>query len=146
MKRHYLNSLGNRVPAKTLVNTYPYKLERCDQIVIINGEFIRFGKEYICLKQGVFVFTSQAINVFKSESPESLAESMDLSDIHDCSYNLRPLDKCLDITSKTQEKMTLCSEYIGKVYDLLKDFSECRKGNPIKPIKAKECVYGKFTD
>jgi energy-converting hydrogenase A subunit M len=146
IKRKNLNSFGKRVKANTIINSYPFKLERCDQVVMIKGEYIKFGKEYLCLKKGLFLITSQAINIFEDESPDSLKDSLDLSDLYACSSKLRPSEKCLDLTTKYNQRMTICSEFIDRINEVLMDFSECRKGNPIKPKNAKECIIGKFVD
>jgi hypothetical protein len=146
-KRKNLNSYGKRVKDNKIINSYPFKLESCDQVIMIEGEYLKFSKEYICLKKGLFLISFQAINIFEDDSPDSLKDSLDLSDLYACSSKLRPSEKCIDLTTKYNQRMTICSEFIDQINKALNDFGECRKGNPIKPKNSnKKCIFGKFVD
>lgn len=146
-KRKNLNSYGKRVKDNKIINSYPFKLESCDQVIMIEGEYLKFSKEYICLKKGLFLISFQAINIFEDDSPDSLKDSLDLSDLYTCSSKLRPSEKCIDLTTKYNQRMTICSEFIDQINKALNDFGECRKGNTIKPKNSNnKCIFGKFVD
>lgn len=143
-----LNSLGQKVEGRTSLESFPYNVTRCDQIVIVKGDFMPDLGNYSLRKEGLFVFTAHHANLFSARDPSKLIQSILLSETNSFPSPIRGARGCLSIDAGVKNKMTLCVGTVRKLENLIEvmnKFSDCRGGLLIGEGSKKEQLKAKQT-
>jgi len=126
------NSLGFEVKADTVITQYPFKVERCDQIVLFKGKLIPDHEDYTKRREAVFTITAYHVNVFSEKNPDKLIQSVLFKDGKTSAQVPRGARGCIRVDSgKHLHPLILCGDDEKNGNAILKavnKFSECRGG------------------
>ena len=133
------NSFGKMVKAHTLLKDKPWKVERCDQIVIAKRKMIPDQEDFTKRRDVTITITAYYINIFAENNPDKLIQSILFTDGKTLPKMQRGARGCIKIDGgKHHHSMIICGENKKEGHYLLaaiKKFSACRGGEK-KPPKA----------
>jgi len=134
-KAIHVNSLGHEVEAPMIVDKSPYKLERCDQIVAFDAEFIPDLEDFVKRKKAYFTLTAYHLNRFEKKDVNKLEQSILLSSSRTKPNEPLGARGCLLIDGGELEKpLLLCGkdDKEKEIFEnLLETFEDCRAGKMI---------------
>jgi hypothetical protein len=126
------NSFGKKVNAKTILNKKPWKVTRCDQIVITKRKIIPNHEDLTKRKTVVFTITAYYINLFSENNPDKLIQSILFTDSKILPKMQRGAEGCIKIDGgKFHKSMIICGDNKKEGEYLLaaiRKFHECRGG------------------
>ena len=154
------NSLGLQVRADTVVNKEPFFVQRCDQIVLVKGEFIADSEDFTQRKEGFFTLTAYHTNLFKDKDANNLLQSILMSESKTFPQPIKGARGCIDIDGgKHVHSMLMClpnEKVMNYILSALMTFRSCRGGDDQTRDKIppgaiaqilKNCgINGKFVD
>jgi hypothetical protein len=133
-----INVVGDQVDKKVTITEFPFKVSRCDQIVLYPCAYINNDDDYRVRKPGYVGMTAYYTNLYADKDGQKLIEHI----IHTQMPNLPVLvpgaDGCIKIHGdKGQKTMNICVATRANAINLLeayKDFARCRLGDNLAPI------------
>jgi len=145
-----VNSLGVEIETEhqIIVNKFPFTLERCDQIVTFNADFVPNLNDFTVRKKGFFTMTAYHLNRLTTKSLASLDQSILLANQRVKPSQPQGAEFCLLIDGGNYEKpMLICGknqEEYNVYSDLLEQFNDCRLGKMIGTgsLEANENIPG----
>jgi hypothetical protein len=118
-----------------IVNKYPYTLDRCDQVVQFETEFIPNVADFTVRTKGFFTLTAYHLNRSTSKSLASLDQVIVLANQRIKPSEPQGAQFCILIDGGNYEKpLLICgkNDEEKNVYlDLLEQFNDCRSGKTI---------------
>jgi hypothetical protein len=124
------NAVGKVGKTQYSVNKPPYRVERCDQILLIPGKKMD-NKDY-CQKEEAFMTMSiYMINFFLTKDPNLLFDSYPMYEITQIPTQLAGAPDCTAWVTK-HRSFLFCyqnEEVLHQVIDAYYDFLKCRSGN-----------------
>jgi len=162
-----INSLGVKVKTDhhTILKKFPYVINRCDQIAVIEGKYIPDFEDYNKREPAIFVLTAYQVSMFKDSNADNLLQTALLAESKVYPSLLKGALGCITVDGgRGQHRMALCTENeknAENVLAVLKKFYECRGGlinsskngvnKPVKRISIaelqkilKNCGLGKY--
>jgi hypothetical protein len=126
------NSLGFEVKADTVVSNFPFKVERCDQIVMFKGKLIPDHDDYTKRRDVLFTITAYHLNAFSEKNPDKLLQSILFTRGKTLPQPVKGARGCIYIDGgKAVHPMILCGEdeKIGNsILNSVNKFAGCRGG------------------
>lgn len=136
------NTFGKFVKAHTTVNKAPWKVERCDQIVIAKRKMIPDHEDFTKRRDVVITITAYYINLFSAQNPDKLLHSILFSNSKRLPMMQRGARGCVHIDGGLHHhSIIICGNNKKEGHNLLaaiKKFSACRGGYKKPPKKTKE--------
>ena len=137
----YLNSVGNEVKSNPILDKPPYTLQRCDQIVSIESEYIPDLNDYSIRENNYFTITAYHINRFSKKDINLLEQSILFGNSRNIPTEPIGAKNCLLIDGGEFEKsLLLCGkddEEFLSLKQLLQSFDNCRAGISIGAVNTK---------
>jgi len=135
---HEFNSVGTKVDNSVILDSFPFKIQRCDSIVYFPCAFINNMKDYRQRKVGFVSITAHYTNLYADKDGQKLIQQV----LHTLMPNLPRLvsgaEGCIQIQGdKGQKKMIICVPTQVNAINLLKvyeDFTRCRLGDNLTDI------------
>jgi hypothetical protein len=123
------NTFGKLVKSETTINQPPWKVTRCDQIVIANREMIPDHEDFTKRRKVAITISAYFINVFAKEDPNKILHSLYFSRKFPKFQN--GAEGCIRIYGGEYEHSSIiCGNSIeeGKnLYDAIMFFYSCNK-------------------
>ena len=120
---------------KTIVDKAPYELERCDQTVAMNAEYIPNIDDFTKRAQGYFTLTAYHLNRFEKKDGASLEHAILLADQRIPASEPQGAENCLLIDGGSYEKPILICfktrDEFNIFKDLLSSMEDCRAGKMV---------------
>jgi hypothetical protein len=139
---HNINALGMEVN-QPIIESPPYKIMRCDQVVFIKGSRLHDYNDYTDRKDAFFEIGIYVINIFNSFAKDKLIDTIHNTHIMDVPMIIPGTGNCLDIFDKNiNKRFSMClenSEIINDIQKVFFDFIRCRKGDNLQK-SAKEFI------
>lgn len=136
------NTFGKMVKAHTTLKNPPWKVERCDQIVIAKRKMIPDHEDFTKRREVVITITAYYINMFAAENPDKLLHSILFTDGKKLPQMQRGARGCVRIDGgRHVHNIIICGNNKKEGHYLLKaikKFSACRGGEKKPPKKTKE--------
>lgn len=135
---HELNSVGTKVDDSVILDSFPFKIQRCDAIVYFPCAFVNNMDDYRQRKVGFVSITAHYTNLYADKDGQKLIQQV----LHSLMPNLPRLtsgaEGCIQIQGdKGQKKMIICVPTQVNAINLLKvyeDFTRCRLGDNLTDI------------
>jgi len=125
-----INSLGTRVKGESILSKFPYKVDRCDQIVAVQAKIIPDHDDYTKRTEALVTITAYHLNVFKNTNADTLLHSILFSETKELPMPLRGARGCIKIDGgKSGHGLAVCLENEKdqeNILGVLKKFSDCR--------------------
>ncbi len=113
------------------ITSSPYKVERCDQVLLIKGKHMDLN-DY-CMKKDAFMTMSiYMLNLFEVQDSSKLVESIPMYQISTIPSPLQGALSCTQFQGTTKS-FGFCydtKEVLGQIIKAFKSFSNCMKGGP----------------
>lgn len=134
-KTIYINSLGHEVDAPMIVDKAPYKLDRCDQIVAFDAEYVPDLEDFTKRQKAYFTITAYHLNRFEGKDIAKLDQSLLFTNARVKPSEPQGAESCLLIDGGDYEKaLLLClknKEEFDNIRSLLETLEDCRAGRMI---------------
>lgn len=131
----YINSLGHEVEVPMIVDKAPFKLDRCDQIVALDAEFIPDLEDFTKRQKAYFTITAYHLNRFETKDIAKLEQSLLFTNSRVKPSEPQGAENCLIIDGGDYEKsLLLClknREEFDNIKNLLETYEDCRAGKMI---------------
>jgi len=132
------NSIGRQVFVKSeqniLLTSFPFVVNRCDQIIKFKAKFIPEMDEYRNREDAWFTITAMYVNMFKDENSDHLIRSILMSESPTIPKHIRGARPCLIVNSPLHgdKDIPICFETViqeKNILDVLSFFkSRCIQG------------------
>ena len=136
------NTFGSMVKAHIKVLKAPWKVERCDQIVITKAKFIPDHEDFTKRSDVVITMTAYYMNLFSAKNPDKLLHSILFSDGKKMPVMQRGARGCVNVDGGRHFHNTLIcgkNKKEGRQYlAAIRKFSSCRSGSKAPPKKTHE--------
>jgi len=150
------NSIGLKVDKSMVLDAFPFKVTRCDQIVLFKAKYIHDMGDYRFRKDGFFTLTAYYVNQFLDKDAKKLDESILLTESKRIPQHLKGARGCIYVDGGPHRNdIAICLGSKVKaqnILNVLNDFERCRLGDNLQPIpKAvlqkliRTCLKGKGT-
>jgi hypothetical protein len=131
----YINSVGHEVDTPMIVDKAPYKLDRCDQIVALEAEFVPDLEDFTVRKKAYFTITAFHLNRFETKDIAKLDQSLIFTNSRVKPSEPQGAENCLLIDGGNYEKTLLIClknrEEFDNLRALLDTLEDCRAGKLI---------------
>jgi len=132
------------------VNTAPYTIDRCDQIVAFNADFIPDHEDYTQRKPAFFTVSAYHFNLFEKNDPSLLGHSILFSNSRKDPSEPRGAQYCLLVDGGDNEKPLIFCAQDSKEFESYKTvfstFADCRAGKIISKPDAKPVAAPPVSD
>ncbi len=137
-----LNSVGEKVKKNVVLNQFPYKITRCDQIVVFACGFINDDNDYRVRKSAYMAITAHFSNLYADKDGQKLIQQVIHTQMKELPMQISGARGCVRIGGdKGQKPMLICTASRANAENLLevyKDFTRCRLGDNLTPIPNKD--------
>lgn len=132
-----INSLGHEIKSDVplIVDKFPYSLDRCDQTISYEAEYIPDLDDYTQRKKAYFTMTAHLLSRFETKDIGKLDQSIELESSRIPIYEPQGAQFCIFVDGGDHEKVLI---FCGKdenekeiFFNLLKTFKDCREGRAI---------------
>jgi len=134
------NALGYVGPTNYAISVPPYKIKRCDQVLLIPGQRITDMTDY-CKKTDAFMTMSvYLINLFDAKDPTKLIESISVDRLNNVPVPLAGSPGCIDFQGKDR-RIAFCLKNDDLVQQLIEAFGDlmrCRMGDNLHQLSMNE--------
>lgn len=141
------NSFGKIIKEKSIIKEKPWKVTRCDQIVVTKRKMIPDHEDLTNRKSVVITITAYYINLFAENNPDKLLQSLLFSDSKKTPKMQRGARGCIRIDGgKNHHSMIICGDNKKEgryLLSVINFFAECRASLK-KPVKADFTKYKKL--
>jgi len=144
------NATGKLVEDKWVITEAPYKLKRCDQVLLIEGATIPSynaklpeKKDYAHRLNNFFTLSAYMINSFTGRGGKNINGHILLEDLRDIPSKIYGAPLCLVFNVKQspgmfqQKPMVMCMnspEEVTQIIEVYMDFLKCRIGDNLKNV------------
>ena len=132
------NSIGLKVDKSSVLDSFPFKVERCDQIVLFPAKFISDMGDYRFRKDGFFSLTAYYVNQFREKDAKKLDESILLTESKSTAQHLKGARGCIYINGgKFRNDIAIClknKKLAQNILNVMNEFERCRLGDNLQPI------------
>lgn len=129
------NSFGKMVKSKMLLNLPPWKVERCDQIIVAERQIIPDHEDFTKRRDITFTMTAYYLNIFSAKNPDKLLHSILFSDSKKMAKTQRGARGCILVDGGLHHHaVLLCGKNKKEGLNLLaaiEKFAECRGGKKV---------------
>jgi hypothetical protein len=143
------NSLGQHLIDSQILEP-PYKLKRCDQVVLVKGQRFIDYNDYGNRKPTFYEIGIYVVNIFEGESTDNLIDSLDQAGISKMPKFLRGTGTCLDLYSASSGKRyPIClqnTDVMKQIRQVFEDFLKCRNGDDLQGGLIKRCQEKNHND
>jgi len=137
-KGKFHNSLGLKVDKSMVLEKFPFKVKRCDQMVYFKAKYISDMGDYRFRKDGFFSITAYYVNQFMDKDATKLDESILLTESKTMPQHLKGARGCVYVDGgKFRNDIAICLKdkaQAKNVLAVLNDFRRCRMGDNLQPI------------
>ena len=149
------NSIGLKVDKSMVLQSFPFKVTRCDQIVLFKAKYISDMGDYRFRKDGFFTITAYYVNQFLNKDAKKLDESILLTESKRIPQHLKGARGCIYVDGGPHRNdIAMCLGSKAKaqnILNVLNDFERCRLGDNLQPIPKevlrkliRTCLKGKL--
>jgi len=133
-----INSLGEIVDKNVALYKFPFKITRCDQIVLFPANYINDEDDYRVRKPGFVAITAHYTNLFNAQDGQKLIEHILTSSMRGEPSYVQGARGCVRIYGGVRQKnINICTSSMKYAYNILEvyeDFARCRLGDNLSPI------------
>jgi len=135
---HNINSLGERANKNVASITFPFKVRRCDQIILFPAEYINDEDDYRVRRPGFVAITAHYTSLFAGEDGQKLISQV-LTSLSRAKPNLiKGARGCIKVHGGVRQKsLNICTSSKKDANNILKvynAFERCRLGDNLVPI------------
>lgn len=135
-----INSVGEIVSENVALNSFPFTITRCDQIVLFPCTYINDEDDYRVRRKGFAVVTAHYTNLFADEDGQKLIQQVISSTAKGEPHNLKGARGCVRVPGDNfQKNLNICTPSMNTAKNLLEvyeQFARCRYGDNLAPIPA----------
>jgi len=135
-----INSLGENVDKNVALYKFPFKITRCDQIVLFPANYINDEDDYRVRKPGFVAITAHYTNLFNAHDGQQLIEHILTSAMRAVPKHVQGARACVRVFGGVRQKnINICTssmKYADNILEVYDDFSRCRLGDNLQPIPA----------
>lgn len=136
------NALGLLGASTLAITAPPYTVNRCDQVIIINGQEIPDIRDFSKKNPAVFTLSLYMLNLFSTMSANDLIDSMLIEDMTDVPDTLFGEPRCIEFkNTKKLQRIVMCvnnKREVKQIIDSYMNFMKCRIGNSLKKLDYNE--------
>jgi hypothetical protein len=136
------NSLGQQL-IDSQITQPPYKLKRCDQVVLVKGHRFLDYNDYGNRKPSFFQIGIYVVNIFEGDSTDNLIDSINQEGLSKLPKFIMGTGTCIDIYSDSiGKRYPLCLEntdVMKQIQQVFEDFMRCRSGDDLQGGILKRC-------
>jgi len=136
-----INVVGEKVDKTVTLDQFPFKISRCDQIVLFPCAFINNDDDYRVRKPGFAAITTYYTNLYADKDGQKLIQHVLHAQMPSLPSTLSGAEGCIRVSGdKGQKTMSICvptKTNAENLLDVYKDFARCRLGDNLTPISAK---------
>jgi hypothetical protein len=129
------NSLGQHLK-ESQIREPPFKLERCDQVVLVQGERFLSYYDYGLRKPTFFEIGIYVVNIFEGTNSDKLIDSLEQYKVTKKPQFLIGTGRCLDLyNSSADKRYPIClesDEVMFEIQKVFEDFLRCRNGEDLQ--------------
>ncbi len=126
--------MGRVGPANYSITAPPYDVKSCDQIILVQGKMIKNFTDYCEKSDAFFTMSVYMVNVFSSEEPDKLIESITLDRLVSVPGHLQGAPNCINFQAATK-RLAVCfdsAETVNQLLKAYKDYLRCRMGDNLQ--------------
>ena len=135
---NFHNSIGLKVDKSMVLDSFPFKVTRCDQIVMFPAKYISDMGDYRFRKDGFFSLTAYYVNQFREKDAKKLDESILLTESKNVALHLKGARGCIYIDGgKFRNDIAIClanKVQAQNILNVMNEFERCRLGDNLQPI------------
>lgn len=132
------NALGAIGPLNFALTRAPYKIESCDQVIIVEGETFQDPRDYSVKVKAFFTLSIYMVNMLGASDPNTLKRHMLFNEIDVLPDEVLGAPNCLDfMDSKTLNRIVMCFKTKTQFHQIKSSYRrlmECRAGNNLSAI------------
>ena len=136
-----INSLGKKVNRNVALKDFPFKVSRCDQIILFPATYINDEDDFRVRNEGYVAITAHYTNLFNDKDGQKLISQVVSTQMRGEPNNLQGARGCIRVHGgKRQKNLNICTNSMNDANNLLdvyRDFARCRYGDNLAPIPAK---------
>jgi hypothetical protein len=129
------NVVGSVQSKDVVVDTPPYKITRCDQVVMFNAQTLSDDEDYLSRKDVFFTMSAYLINMFETKDNNKLLESVGIAHITKIPDVLEGTKTCLIfLDSVSIRNIVMCfnsEDVMNQIHEAFKEIMQCRVGGKI---------------
>jgi hypothetical protein len=129
------NVVGSLQSKDVIVETPPYKITRCDQVVMFNAQTLADEEDYLSRKDAFFTISAYLINMFESKDSNKLLESIGIAHILQVPGVLQGTKTCLMfMDSASVRNIVMCfktEDEMNQIHNAYKEIMKCRVGGKV---------------
>lgn len=130
------NALGAIGPLNFALTRPPYKIETCDQVIIIEGETFQDPRDYSVKVKAIFTLSVYMINMLGDSNANTLKAHMLISDVNTVPQQVIGAPNCLEFfDQKSLNRIVMCFKTKTQFMQIKHSFSrlmQCRAGGDLK--------------
>jgi hypothetical protein len=135
-----INSLGETVNSSVALNSFPFKVKRCDQIILFPATYINDEDDYRVRRKGFVAITAHYTNLFADHDGQKLIQQVVSSTMRSEPHHLLGARGCVRVPGGVRQKnLNICTtskNFANNLLDVYNDFARCRIGDNLAPISA----------
>jgi hypothetical protein len=131
------NALGYVGPSDYSITSFPFKIKRCDQVVLLPVKRMTDFNDYCKTSEAFFTMSVYMVNLFESKDSNKLLESITLDKLTNVPTQIVGAPNCLDFKGTNGKRMGICFSNEVEVKNIIygfKDFMKCRLGDNLKDL------------
>lgn len=136
------NALGNLGPLNFAVTREPFKIESCDQVIVIEGETLKDYKDYNSKTPAWFTLSVYMINMLGERKISTVKNHILLHSITHMPTLILGAPKCIDfIDVKKPNRIIMCLKTESLANQILEAYSsllKCRMNLSLKKMSARQ--------
>ena len=121
-----------------VIETPPFKVKACNQLLGFNAQYIEDLKDYRKRKDAFFIISVLSVHVFQAKDASKLIHSANFAQIDKLTQPLKGAKGCISIDGgRVNADITICFKNEADTASLLnaiKSFNKCRMGDNLVPI------------
>ena len=129
---------------KVYIETPPYTIQRCDQVVSLETEYIPDLEDYTIRKKAHATITAYHFNILESKDPNKLIQSILLTNSRIPPFEPQGAENCLMIDGGEVEKSLLVcgpsAQELQYYRTILSTFEDCRSGKIVAQSSAGSAI------
>jgi len=135
-----INSLGERVNKHVVFPGFPFRVKRCDQIVLFPATYINDEDDFRERNEGYVAITAHYTNLFADKDGQKLIQQNISTQTKRLPKLLSGARGCIRVYGGIRQKnLNICTKSKNNANNLLEvysDFARCRLGDNLSPIPA----------
>jgi hypothetical protein len=133
------NAVGSlKLASEIIVNSAPYKVNRCDQVVMFDAKRLAINDDYTSRAPAYFTMSAYLVNMFEAKDSNKLLESINLGHMRNIQMLLQGSKNCMLYQDSTNfRNITMClndDAMLASINEAYGQLARCRMGGSLKDL------------